>query len=229
MITTLKSSKIILTLLFVVLAIVLVSKRSSPQQQSHPLMDEGLRLEKEGKLEQALEIYQKVALEVPKFADVYARMGYTLRKMGYGKKASEMFSKCKQVGGFKQSSPYAMDAKFVGGWWMTDSMVVKAASNEQELLEKESPAKALMYSSGDMWVLLMTGPEDSVPIIKNSPTIGIGSELRFDQGDWVEFLGKQYRKGGVRVMKTGLQFLEGTEQLYGGKVSVLRGGNWVRQ
>jgi tetratricopeptide (TPR) repeat protein len=209
---------------FVVCAISFVSA-----QQTYPQMDEGLPLEKEGKLEEALGIYRKVASEMPKFADVYARMAYTLRKMEYAKQSSEMLDKCQKSGGFEQDSPYAMDAHFLGGWFLTDAMAVPAISDEGELLKTESAAKALMYSSKDVWVLMMTRQGHGVPIINNTPTVGVGSELRFDRGDWVAFLGKQYRKGGVRVLKTGLEFLEGTEQLDNGAVKVLRSGKWMKQ
>lgn len=197
-------------------------------QQRYPLMDEGLRLEKEGKLEEALAIYRRVASEMPKFADVYARMAYTLRKMEYARQSSEMPHKCQEIGGFKQDSPYAMDAHFLGPYLLTDAIVVRAVSAEGELLTRESAAKALMFSSKDSWVLMMTRQGDGVPIIRNSPTIGVESEIRFDRGDWLTFLGKQYRKGGVRVLKTGLEFLEGTEQLDDGEVKVLRSGKWMK-
>jgi hypothetical protein len=192
-------------------------------------MEEAVRLEKEDKLDEALQLYQKAASEMPKYADVYARMGYTLRKMGYAKKADEMFDKCQKVGGLKQESPYAFDAGFSQGKWITDSMVVGAITNKQQLLKREAPASALMYSSRDAWVLLMTRPGDSVPIINGIPTVGVGSELRFDRGDWVEFLGEKYRKGGVRVMTNGPQFLEGTEKIENGEVKIQRSGTWVQE
>ena len=196
-------------------------------QQRYPQMDEGLRLEKEGKLEEALGVYRKVASEMPNFADVYARMAYTLRKMEYAKQSSEMLHKCQKIGGVKQDSPYTMDVR--GGGFLDNSMSVKAPTEERELLTTESAAKALMYSSDDYWVLIMTKLGDGVPIINNNPTIGIGSELRFDRSDWVVFLGKQYRKGGVRVLKTGIEFLEGTEHLDNGEVKVFAISKWMKQ
>ncbi|MBE3063460.1 MAG: tetratricopeptide repeat protein [Spirochaetes bacterium] len=213
----------------IVTAFVLCAISLAWAQQRYPQMDEGLRLEKEGKLEEALEVYRKVASEMPQFADVYARMAYTLKKMEYAKQSSQMLDKCQSIGGFKEDSPYAMDAHFLGGWFLTDSMVLRAISDEGGLLKTEAAAKALMYSSDDAWVLMMTKQGDGVPIINNSPTIGVGSELRFDRGDWVTFLGKQYRKGGVRVLKTGLEFLEGTEQMDNAAVTVLRSGTWIKQ
>jgi len=192
------------------------------------IMDKGLHLEKEGKLQEALGIYHQVASMMPKFADVYARMTYTLRKMGYARQSSGMLDTCQELGGIKKDSPYAMNAHFVGGWFLTDELSVRMMV-EQELLTTEATAKALMYSSNGYWVLIMVNQDDGVPIINNTPTIGIGSELRFDHGDWVTFLGKQYRKGGVKVLKTGLEFFEETERLGNGEVEVLLSGKWIKQ
>lgn len=208
------------------------SQPSLLAKQRYPQMDDGLRLEKENKLEEALTIYQKVASEMPNFADVYARMAYTLRKMGYARQSYDMLHKCIKIGGFKRDSFYAMDANFsADGRLYTDSISIKAPTEEKELLETKytAEAMALMFSSGGYWILMMTKQGDSVPIIDNTPTITIGFELRFDRGDWVEFLSKHYRKGGVRVLKTGLEFVDGTEQLDNGAVKVLRSGKWVKE
>ncbi|HUV98172.1 MAG TPA: hypothetical protein VMW14_01565 [Candidatus Paceibacterota bacterium] len=206
-----------------------VEESRSSTERRYPQMDEGLRLEKEGRLEEALGIYRKVASEMPDLADVYARMAYTLRKMEYAKQSSEMFNKCEKIGGFKQDSPYAMDAKFIFGGLITNSVLVKEPTEERELLTTEAAAEALICSLDGYLQLVLTRPSDEIPIIRSTPTIGVGSELRFDRGDWVTFLGKQYRKGGVRIQKTGLEFLEGTEQLENGKVKVLVSGKFIEQ
>ena len=50
-----------------------VFQGSVSAQQKHPLSDEGFRLEQEGKLEEALKIYQKVAVEMLVSEDVKKR------------------------------------------------------------------------------------------------------------------------------------------------------------
>lgn len=45
------------------------------------------------------------------------------------------------------------------------------------------------------------------------PFIGLGAEIRFSSGDWVELGGKKYRNGGFRITESEFVFLSGTEFL----------------
>jgi tetratricopeptide (TPR) repeat protein len=192
-------------------------------------MDQALTLEKEGKFDEAVVIYRQVAAEMPEYADVYARMAYTLQKMEYAKQSDEMLQKCIKLGGIKEDSPYAMNVHLSGGIMLTDSMFTAPPKEEKELTAKEIPSKALACGTSEYWLLMMTRPDDGVAIVDNFSMIGVGSEIRFDRGDWVTFLGRQYRKGGFRVLKSGVEFLEGTEQMENGGITVYEAGKWINE
>jgi len=51
-----------------------------------------------------------------------------------------------------------------------------------------------------------------------SPIFGVGSELRFDTTDWVNFYGVECRSGGVKISELGAEFLPGTEIAEKGKL-----------
>jgi len=56
--------------------------------------------------------------------------------------------------------------------------------------------------------------------------LGIGSKLRFDTENWVEFFNNKYRKGGVVIKEDGATFEKGTEVLVNGQISVYDGTRW---
>jgi len=58
--------------------------------------------------------------------------------------------------------------------------------------------------------------------------LGSGSEVRFDKSQWITFYGAQYRKGGFKIVKDGVQFIDGTETQVGDSLFVLDCTAWKR-
>jgi len=58
--------------------------------------------------------------------------------------------------------------------------------------------------------------------------LGVGSEVRFDSEQWVEFYGERFRKGGVSVSNDKVEVMEGTEWLSDNQVASFQKGSWIR-
>lgn len=58
--------------------------------------------------------------------------------------------------------------------------------------------------------------------------LGVGSEVRFDSEEWVEFYGEHFRKGGLRISNDKVEFLEGTERQSVRQVLSLQRNSWIR-
>jgi len=182
------------------------------------LMKMGMALEEESKLEEAKLTYEKVSKAVPDFPDVYARLAYTLQKLGYAKDANKMFSKCKEKG-IPVQSEYIPEL-FRGQLITKSIMISPAPRSEAELLNcKKVLARGLIYSDEGSLMLVIQKPGDGlnlspeVMIRRPECKLGIGSELSFDKNSWVDFVGGKYRGGGVSITENGFRFWEGTEKL----------------
>ena len=77
-------------------------------------------------------------------------------------------------------------------------------------------------------MLKMNESTDQIELddMKN-PIIGIGSKLRYDSEDWVNFIGQKYRGGGVEIIKGGFKFFKGTEKKDNGKLFSFDGKDWI--
>lgn len=192
------------------------------------LMKHGMILEREGKFDEAKLMYDRVVVSAPNFADAYARLGFTLQKMGYAKEASEMFSKCEEKGAPSESE-YIPEI-FMGTIINNSVWISSPPKNESELIKYRVATRCLIFSEPSSLCLVMQYENDSVPInAQDECMIGIGSELRFDKKDWVDFIGGKYRDGGVSITEKGVSFWEGTERLDGNKVYIFVNGKWTSQ
>jgi hypothetical protein len=90
-------------------------------------------------------------------------------------------------------------------------------------------SKALLHPGpGGKLEFVMECTNDAIALVSFSTTpIGLGSEMRFDQENWVDFLGANYRKGGFKVTQEGIQFDAATEKNEGGKIFKYQGGQWM--
>jgi tetratricopeptide (TPR) repeat protein len=195
------------------------------------LMKMGMALEEESKLEEAKVAYEKVFKAAPDFPDVYARLAYTLQKLGYAKDANKMFSKCKEKG-IPAQSEYIPEL-FRGQLLTKSIMISPAPRSEAELLNcKKVFARGLIYSEEGSLMLVIQKTGDGlnlspeVMVRRPECKLGIGSELSFDKNSWVDFVGGKYRRGGVSITENGIRLWEGTEKLDQGLIFIFIKEKW---
>jgi len=58
--------------------------------------------------------------------------------------------------------------------------------------------------------------------------LGVGSEVRFDPEQWVEFYGERFRNGGIRITPDKVEFIEGTEWFSDMQVLSFVKDSWAR-
>jgi len=96
-------------------------------------------------------------------------------------------------------------------------------------LGRSLDSKARLRNGADgklEFVMEQSGDYVAIPNA-STPPLGVGSEMRFDAENWVDFLGAKYRKGGFTVMPEAIQFSDGTEKNEGGKIFKYLGGQWT--
>jgi hypothetical protein len=106
---------------------------------------------------------------------------------------------------------------------------VPAPQSVDAMLSSRLQSKAMLFTQGGRLMVKMS-KGDFVDITRTSSqdsVIGIGSEMRFDPENWVDFLGAKYRKGGFKVKPEGIQFDDVTEKNENGKILKCQGGQWT--
>jgi hypothetical protein len=110
----------------------------------------------------------------------------------------------------------------------TNSMHIAAPQSVDAMTSSSLQSKAMLFmQDGKLSAKLSKG--DFVALTSDPVCVmGVGSEMRFDPDNWVDFLGAKYRKGGFNVTSGGLQFNEATEKYEGDKALVYHGGQWLQ-
>lgn len=58
--------------------------------------------------------------------------------------------------------------------------------------------------------------------------IGVGSEIEFDNKDWIEFFGTKYKEGGFKVTNSEVVFKKGTKNKSENTILIFNGVKWTR-
>lgn len=90
--------------------------------------------------------------------------------------------------------------------------------------------KVVLRFGKDIFILLsLQQDSDRIVFENNEAKIGIGSELRFPDYTWVDFLGFSCRRGGLKIGQGGLGFFLGTQKKQDEKLFLFNGNKWVEQ
>jgi hypothetical protein len=167
-------------------------------------MTKGIDLEKEGKYAEAESSYRSIIAELPNTPAPFARLAFTLQALGCGREACEMFRKFQSLGGRYRTQFVPEEVNAL--------LVVDPPDNEQSVIGSGKRSSGLVSSDGEVWIVHLRR-SDEVMISTKECWLGEGSSVEFDTKDWVPFLGKRYRKGGVSVKRYYIEFHDNTERL----------------
>lgn len=188
-------------------------------EQHTARISKGMDMEKQGKYAEAESIYREIIADLPTTPAPFARLAYTLQALGYGREACQMFRKFQALGGRYRT-------KFVPEE-INALVVVGSPKDEKAMIQSTKRSYGLISSDGEVFIVHLQNPRDQVMIGANEYWLGVDSDARFDKKDWVPFLGRSYRNGGVSVTTRGVGFVDGTERLEnGGQISVYLQGGW---